>query len=62
MEVGSWCWIAQKGKLVQKAAVFIEVEEILFDESEGLASAGALGNSRKGGAFFGLALAIFGES
>ena len=42
MEVGSWCGIAEKGDLVEKAAAFIRKEEILQNESEGLASSGLL--------------------
>ena len=63
MEVRGGCWIAEKGDLVdEKAAVGVKIEEILFDESEGLAGAGALGGPGEGGTYFGFALAMFSES
>ena len=62
MEVRGGCWIAEEGDLVEKAAVGVKTEEILFDEGKGLAGAGALGDPGEGGTFFGFALTIFSES
>ena len=45
MEVGGGFRVAEKGRLIQEAAVFIKIEEILFYGSKGLTSAGALGDT-----------------
>jgi hypothetical protein len=62
VQVGGGSRIAEKGKLVQEAAVFIVVEKIFLDEGKGLACAGTLGDAGEGGAFVGFALSIFGET
>jgi hypothetical protein len=54
-------WLADEGELVQEAAGFVIIKEIFFDKGEGLTGARTLGNSGKGRALFGFALAIFGQ-
>ena len=48
MEAGGGFRVAEKCRLIQEAVLFVKIEEIFFYESEGLTSAGALGDTCKG--------------
>jgi hypothetical protein len=62
VEICGGSGVISNGKVGQTAAVGIEAMEILANECEGLACAGALGNSREWRFLVGLALSAFGEA